>query len=430
MERAQLADLLQTTAECHLMDDVPEGPPVVVGERDPVRFMRAFAAAVAGERPVFLADPDWGAAERATLDQAARFQISDFKSPRQRAWLAVPTGGSSGAIRFARHDQDTIAAAVGGFTRHFGVERVNAVGVLPLHHVSGLMAWMRCALTGGAYRPWSWDDLAAGQRPALEPGDWFLSLVPTQLQRLLVSPGAVEWLRRFRVIALGGGPVWPELAEAAARTRLPISLGYGMTETAAMVAAQRPGEFLAGDRSAGRAMPHAVIGLDPEGVVTVSGESVSRGYWPERPAPSVGPARRGDYHGRRKSAACGGGGGAAGDGRVFRCGGHRGARSRLGRDGGCPAPGRPVAGGSRDHGGAAHGARALQATEALHRGGRLAAQCAGQGESRPAARGGAVRGRRGVGRQFRGRSPRVAGVSCLGAPASGLLSRRSEFSVC
>ena len=27
-------------------------------------------------------------------------------------WLCLPTGGSSGALRWARHDQDTVAAAV------------------------------------------------------------------------------------------------------------------------------------------------------------------------------------------------------------------------------------------------------------------------------------------------------------------------------
>ncbi len=281
MERAELAQLLQATAERHLLDEIPAGAPVVVCERDPVRFMSAFAAAVAGTGPVFLADPNWGAAERAVLDELVRSALRPPSSALRQAWLAVPTGGSSGRIRFARHDQDTIAAAVGGFTGHFGVGRVHAVGLLPLHHVSGLMAWMRCALTGGEYRPWSWDDLVSGQRPALEPGDWFLSLVPTQLQRLLGSPSAVDWLRRFRVISVGGGPVWPELVAAAAQARLPVSLGYGLTETMAMVAAQLPEEFAGGDRSAGRAMPHARLVINAEGAVTITGDSVFRGYWPE-----------------------------------------------------------------------------------------------------------------------------------------------------
>lgn len=281
MERAELARLLQSSLERQPTVDGPSGAPVVICERDPVRFMNAFTTAVAGAGPVFLADPNWGAAERTVLDELVRSALRHPSSVLRQAWLGVPTGGSSGSVRFARHDQDTMAAAVAGFTRHFGVERVHGVGLLPLHHVSGLMGWMRCALTGGEYRPWSWDDLLSGQRPALEPGDWFLSLVPTQLQRLLGSTAAVDWLRRFRVISVGGGPVWPELAEAAAQARLPVSLGYGLTETMAMVAAQLPEEFAAGDRSAGRALPHACMAIDAEGAVTITGDSVFRGYWPE-----------------------------------------------------------------------------------------------------------------------------------------------------
>jgi O-succinylbenzoic acid--CoA ligase len=107
-----------------------------------------------------------------------------------------------------------------------------------------------------------------------------LSLVPTQLQRLLALPTAVEWLRGFRIIFVGGGPVWPELADAAAQAQLPVSLSYGMTETAAMVAALRPAEFLAGARSSGGALPHARISLTAEGLVKIAGDSVFRGYFP------------------------------------------------------------------------------------------------------------------------------------------------------
>jgi O-succinylbenzoic acid--CoA ligase len=144
------------------------------------------------------------------------------------------------------------------------------------------MAWMRCALTGGRYVPWDWKQLEAGAMPPLpEGGEWFLSLVPTQLQRLLLQPAAVDRLRRFRAIFLGGGPAWPELLEAAATARLPLSLSYGMTETAAMVAAQHPEEFLAGGRSCGAVMPHAQIEISAEDLIRVRGDSLFRGYFPE-----------------------------------------------------------------------------------------------------------------------------------------------------
>jgi O-succinylbenzoic acid--CoA ligase len=55
-----------------------------------------------------------------------------------------------------------------------------------------------------------------------------------------------------------------------------------MTETAAMVTAVLPEEFLRGDRSSGRALPHARVTVGTDGAIAVSGESLSRGYFPNR----------------------------------------------------------------------------------------------------------------------------------------------------
>jgi O-succinylbenzoic acid--CoA ligase len=110
------------------------------------------------------------------------------------------------------------------------------------------------------------------------------SLVPTQLQRLLRSRRTTAWLKKFEIIFVGGGPVWPALADAAAAAGLRVSLSYGLTETAAMVAALRPEEFLAGTRSCGRALPNARITIGRGGSVRVTGGSVFRGYFPARRA--------------------------------------------------------------------------------------------------------------------------------------------------
>lgn len=276
MDRLGLAKLLGATETASALTAMP----AVITEAEPALFMSAFVAAAAGSGPVFLADPAWGSAERAQLQEIRR-QPSTFNTAPGSGWLCIPSGGTSGALKFARHDEQTIQAAVRGFRAHFGVQRVNAIGLLPLHHVSGLMAWMRCALTGGRYVPWSWKELEAGRRPDVADDNWFLSLVPTQLQRLLDVPDAVVWLKKFRVIFVGGGPVWPELAAAALRLGLPVSLSYGMTESAAMVAAQQPAEFLSGASGCGKPLPHAAVTLAADGTVRITGESVFRGYWPE-----------------------------------------------------------------------------------------------------------------------------------------------------
>jgi O-succinylbenzoic acid--CoA ligase len=241
MERAQLASLAAAT-----------GVAVAVGEG------------------LFLRDP--------ALTQP--LPLLPAEGPVERGWLAIATGGSSGVPRWVRHDEITLAAAAHGFARHFGLPRVCAVDVLPPYHVSGFMARVRCAVTGGGYRPWAWKDLEAGRRPDLPAGEWVISLVPTQLQRLLKDPLAVEWLRRFRAVLIGGAAMWPELADAASAARLPLSPSYGMTETAAMVTALLPEEFLAGQRSNGRVLPHAQVTVTREGVVVIRTPALFRGYWP------------------------------------------------------------------------------------------------------------------------------------------------------
>lgn len=273
MERVELARLLggRTGAQ--------GSSRIVVAESDPQKFIATVARALASGAEIFLGNPDWGAIERNQLDALPAAPAGPKPA---NGYLMIPTGGTSGRLRFARHDAATVSAAVRGFTRHFELPQVNAVGVLPLYHVSGFMAWMRCVLTGGEYRPANWKAIEGGAPPALpaKMHGWTLSLVPTQLERLLRDARAIAWLQGFRIIFLGGAPAWPALLDRAAALRLPLSPGYGMTETAAMIAALRPEEFLAGLRSNGTLLPQARVRLDEEGGIHVAGASLFRGYYP------------------------------------------------------------------------------------------------------------------------------------------------------
>ncbi len=237
----------------------------------------------------FLIDPQWGERERAQWTALAERVPENWDG--HEGWLCIPTGGSAGAMKLARHDERTLGAAVEGFCAHFGVERVDALGLLPVWHVSGLVAWARCVWTSGVYRVANWKDVEAGRRPgALEGG--FLSLVPTQLARLLGDAQAEAWLRSFRAVFVGGGPAWPELLAAGRAAGLPLSFSYGMTETAAMVAALRPEEFLAGGDGVGTVLPHARITAEADGRLVIDAASLFCGYWPE--TREAGPWRTDD----------------------------------------------------------------------------------------------------------------------------------------
>ncbi len=280
MDRAELARLLGAPAG---QVAEPRRGSTIIAETDAAGFMAALTAATAQGGVVLLANDSWGEHERQQLAVLREQEQITPATATGKGWLCIPTGGTGGGLKFARHDEETLAAAVRGFVRHFNLSRVNAMGVLPLFHVSGLMAWLRCALTGGEYHPLDWKAIEAGQLPFLaeKSEGWMISLVPTQLERLLRSDAAVAWLQGFRLILLGGGPSWPGLLEKAAAARLPLAPGYGMTETAAMVTALRPEEFLAGGRSSGTPLPHATVKIDAGETIVLGGDSLFRGYHPQ-----------------------------------------------------------------------------------------------------------------------------------------------------
>src|SRR5699024_3399883 len=118
---------------------------------------------------VFLCDPAWSEPERAEAESQIALALT-ANVDATAGWLGVRTGGSGGGVEFGRHDELTVGAAVSGFCTHFNMTCVNAIDVLPPHHVSGLMARVRCAVTGGQHVAWDWKQLERGETPAI-PGD-------------------------------------------------------------------------------------------------------------------------------------------------------------------------------------------------------------------------------------------------------------------
>ena len=113
----------------------------------------------------------------------------------------------------------------------------------------------------------------------LSLADRMVSLVPTQLRRLLPFERAVSRLRESRAILLGGSPLPVDLARQAREAELPLVPTYGMTETAGTITLLPPKEFLAGKAGVGSVLPHLFLRIDPQsGTLSVRGESLCLGY--------------------------------------------------------------------------------------------------------------------------------------------------------
>jgi o-succinylbenzoate---CoA ligase len=287
-------------------------PKILIAEQNPLRFLAAFIAAAAADCPVFLCNPNWVQQEwqqvfelvqpdlifgQAAIDKIPRshssFPIPHSPFPNQ---IMIPTGGSSGKIRFAVHTWETLMASVRGFHQYFGEKPINSVCVLPLYHVSGLMQVLRSFTTGGQIVVLPFKALAAGEGRDRDPSSFFISLVPTQLARLINSDAAT-WLSHFRTVLLGGAPAWESLLEQARHHNIPLALTYGMTETASQVVTLKPEAFLAGNNSCGQVLPHAqvtirsstgeILGVNQTGIISIQADSLALGYYPVTPTSQI-----------------------------------------------------------------------------------------------------------------------------------------------
>jgi o-succinylbenzoate---CoA ligase len=265
-------------------------------------FLGTLRGALARELPAAFFASDWSASLRGDFERLLEGLAACLESgaygPDGGPWFLIPTGGTSGVGRFAVHTEESLRAAARAYVSRFGEAAAASWSVLPLYHVGGFMTLMR-ALEADA--PWEEGDYRAvleGEIPPELRGA--LSLVPTQLHRLLDSPAAVDRLRACARIFVGGAALGVEDRERARRARLPLAPCYGMTETAAMVTALDPEAFLAGRTGCGEPLPHASISFAPgEGMVARPGRvlleasSLARGLWPGEAFPA-GPLATSD----------------------------------------------------------------------------------------------------------------------------------------
>ncbi len=272
-------------------------PLVLIAESDPADCLAYLWAALLARWNVALANPIWGVHEWksvgehlqptviwgdstsiASLLLGPKIPQPDGSQPSDpQPHILIPTGGSSGQVKFARHTWASLMASVNGFRQYFASQGrpINACCVLSVYHVSGLMQVLRAWQSNAqiAIAPFKQlTEQLESTVPCRSFENWFISLVPTQLEQLLQANQG-DWLRQFQAVLLGGAPPWPTLLARAAAQQIPLCLSYGMTETAAMVTALTPTEFLQGRVSSGRSLPHVtvqIVNSDPPVSLPVS----------------------------------------------------------------------------------------------------------------------------------------------------------------
>ncbi|MBW3604821.1 MAG: AMP-binding protein [Actinobacteria bacterium] len=178
--------------------------------------------------------------------------------------LVVRTSGATGRARGVVLGHAALQAAVAASIDRLDAADARWLGVLPLHHIAGLLVLLRARATRTPTTLHDRFDVAA---IAAETDATHIALVPTMLHRLLDHGVDVG---RFDRILLGGAVPPVGLLERALAAGAHVTVSYGMTETAG------------GCVYDGRPLDGVAVAVDPDGRVLVRGDVLADGYRTDR----------------------------------------------------------------------------------------------------------------------------------------------------
>jgi O-succinylbenzoic acid--CoA ligase len=223
-----------------------------------------LAAALDGSGPALALEPSGRLVGRAPRPRKGEL-------PEDLA-LVVTTSGSSGAPKRVMLTAANLLASAGA-----AYEMIGGPGAwllaLPAHHIGGVQVLVRALLgtedltvldlTGG-FTAVGFVAAATSMPPTADPT--YVSLVPTQLARLLEDPAATEVLAGFEAVLVGGAHTSAEVRVRATAAGVRLVRTYGMTETAG------------GCVYDGQPLGVSEVHIDNDRHVVLGGATVAHGY--------------------------------------------------------------------------------------------------------------------------------------------------------
>ena len=197
----------------------------------------------------------------------------DLKQPA----VIVFTSGSSGASKPALISYGALYYSCRGANIHLQLSSNDKwLLSIPLYHVGGMGVLFRCLESGATVvvaKP------GAKLQEEIELYEaTHISLVPTQLVRLLDLPDAREIAASLRIVLVGGAPASTERLQEAIEKGFPVHATYGLTEMASQVTTVP--KYYPADKlgTSGKLLPNREIAVAEDGEILVRGETLFSGY--------------------------------------------------------------------------------------------------------------------------------------------------------
>ncbi len=232
---------------------------------------------------------------RAPLDtESAGFQPAPLDLDAVQS--IVFTSGTTGTPKGAQISFGNLYASALASAERLGAQPEDRwLCPLPFYHVGGLSILFRSAIYGSAVVLPDDASTDAIMKALHDSQATIVSLVPTQLYRMLEA--GFKPPSSLRLILLGGAAAAPELVQRCLKRDLPIALTYGLTECASQVATAAPDQVRAKPGTAGKPLSSTSVSIVDEqggllppgeyGEIVVSGATVMRGYLGHSPTDGV-----------------------------------------------------------------------------------------------------------------------------------------------
>ncbi len=213
-------------------------------------------------------------------DEIPRYRLSDSQAEPFETWASdrpatlIFTSGSTGTPKAAQHRLSAHVASARGARANLPFAPGDCwLLSLPLYHVGGLSIMVRTLEARASLALPAPSQSTSEALIELRPTH--ASLVPTQLRRLLATPGVSHGLRG---ILLGGAAAPDSLVDAALAATLPIHTTYGLTEMASQVTTTPPDAPRSVLDTSGHVLPERELRLSETGEILVRGATRFDGY--------------------------------------------------------------------------------------------------------------------------------------------------------
>ena len=159
------------------------------------------------------------------IRQLSRWLEADTPAP-----LLIETSGSTGRPKGVVLPRRAVLASVEASARRLGASG-RWLLALPSSYVAGVQVIVRSLVAG--HEPVVVDGLDIGRASAAHHGGTptFVSLVPTQLHRIMTDPDQVAALARCHTVLVGGAGLDPDLRRRAEGQGVRLVSTYGSSET-------------------------------------------------------------------------------------------------------------------------------------------------------------------------------------------------------